>query len=73
MDAFAPSPSSHLIGSERALVSVLKLNEARELVPDGSGIGLYAARGLMRAMGGSIRVESEPGAGTRMRLTLAGS
>jgi two-component system aerobic respiration control sensor histidine kinase ArcB len=39
-------------------------------VPDGSGIGLYAARGLVQAMGGQIRVSSEPGKGTSMILTL---
>lgn len=44
--------------------------DARELVPDGSGIGLYAAAGLMRAMGGTIGATSQLGAGTRMTLTI---
>jgi signal transduction histidine kinase len=44
--------------------------DARRLVPDGSGIGLYAARGLVEAMGGGISIESEPKGGTTVRLTL---
>jgi signal transduction histidine kinase len=45
-------------------------DDARRLSPDGSGVGLYAARGLMRAMGGAIAAESRLGAGTTIRLTL---
>ena len=36
----------------------------------GFGIGAYEARQLVMAMGGSIEVTSEEGAGTRFRLTL---
>jgi signal transduction histidine kinase len=43
---------------------------ARRLSPDGSGVGLYAARGLLRAMGGDISAESRLGAGTTMTVTL---
>jgi signal transduction histidine kinase len=43
---------------------------ARRLSPDGSGVGLYAARGLLRAMGGEISAESRPGGGTTVRITL---
>jgi len=43
---------------------------AQRLSPDGSGVGLYAARGLVRAMGGDISAESLPGSGTTMRITL---
>lgn len=43
---------------------------AAERVPDGSGVGLYAARGLAAAMGGDISLESEPGRGTTIRLRL---
>jgi signal transduction histidine kinase len=39
-------------------------------VPDGSGIGLYAARGLLEAMGGSIRLEGAPGTGTTARIRM---
>ena len=44
--------------------------EARRLAPDGSGIGLYAAKGLMPAMGGQMEIESRLGAGTTVTLTL---
>lgn len=55
----------------RAFEQFYRSEVARQMVPDGSGIGLYAAAGLMRAMGGSIGVE-EPadGGGTLLRLTL---
>ena len=43
---------------------------ARERVPDGSGIGLYAARGLARAMGGEILLTSRLGHGTTLRIRL---
>jgi signal transduction histidine kinase len=44
--------------------------EARNLVPDGSGIGLYAAKGLMEAMSGDLRIESRLGEGTTVTLSL---
>jgi signal transduction histidine kinase len=43
---------------------------ARERAPDGSGIGLYAARGLARAMGGDILLSSLLGRGTTLRIRL---
>jgi signal transduction histidine kinase len=55
---------------ERAVEQFFRSDEARRLVPDGSGIGLYAARGLVQAMGGSLRIESEAGAGTNVTITL---
>ncbi|MET0370161.1 MAG: ATP-binding protein, partial [Sphingobium sp.] len=36
----------------------------------GSGLGLYISRRLARAMGGDIRVDSEPGEGASFILTL---
>ena len=36
----------------------------------GTGLGLALSRGLMHAMGGTINAESEPGAGTTMRIQL---
>jgi signal transduction histidine kinase len=45
-------------------------DEARRAAPDGSGIGLYAARGLIEAMGGSISLGSGADAGTVVRIRL---
>ncbi|MGE5371971.1 MAG: GAF domain-containing protein [Solirubrobacterales bacterium] len=36
----------------------------------GSGLGLSISRGLIELLGGSIRVESEPGRGSTFRVTL---
>jgi signal transduction histidine kinase len=54
----------------KAFEQFFRSDDARRLVPDGSGIGLYAARGLMEAMGGGISIESEARVGTTVRLTL---
>jgi signal transduction histidine kinase len=56
--------------AERATEQFFRSDDARRLAPDGSGIGLYAARGLLEAMGGSLRIESEPDAGTTVTITL---
>jgi signal transduction histidine kinase len=56
--------------SEHAFEQFYRSSDARRLAPDGSGVGLYAARGLMRAMGGDIGLESRLGAGTTVTLTL---
>lgn len=56
--------------AEHAFDQFFRGADARERVPDGSGIGLYAARGLARAMGGDIELESRPGHGTTQRIRL---
>ena len=43
---------------------------ARKLAPDGSGVGLYAAKGLVEAMKGSIWLESAVGYGTAITVRL---
>ena len=45
-------------------------DQARRLAPDGSGVGLYAARGIMEAMGGSVGIRSDVGGGTAITLRV---
>jgi signal transduction histidine kinase len=54
----------------RASEQFFRSDEARRLVPDGSGVGLYAARGLVEAMGGTLQIDSQPGAGTTVTIRL---
>lgn len=49
-----------------------RAEHARRIAPDGSGVGLYAVRGLMAAMGGSVTLESQTGAGSQVTLYLPG-
>jgi len=55
---------------EHAFDQFYRSDDARRLAPDGSGVGLYAARGLLRAMGGDITVRSQLGGGTTVTITL---
>jgi signal transduction histidine kinase len=55
---------------DRAFEQFYRSSDARRLAPDGSGIGLFAARGLARAMGGDVEIASRLGAGTEVRLSL---
>ena len=55
---------------ERAFDQFFRADEARRAAPDGSGIGLYAARGLMEAMGGTIHLEGGADEGTVVRIRL---
>jgi len=54
----------------RAFDQFFRSEAARRAAPDGSGIGLYAARGLVLAMGGSMELDSQPGTGTTVRIRL---
>lgn len=56
----------------RAFEQFYRSPDARRVAPDGSGVGLYAARGLVRAMGGEMRIESRLGIGTTVIIDLAG-
>jgi signal transduction histidine kinase len=47
-----------------------KFERVDPLESGGSGLGLYIARRLARAMGGDLTVESRPGEGARFSLTL---
>ena len=54
----------------RAFDQFYRSARARKLAPDGSGVGLYAAKGLVEAMGGSVRLESALGTGTSITVRL---
>ena len=54
----------------RAFDQFYRSDQARKLAPDGSGVGLYAAHGLMEAMGGSIEIASRLGQGTTVTLRV---
>jgi two-component system OmpR family sensor kinase len=54
----------------RAFDQFFRGADARRMVPNGSGIGLYAARGLVEAMDGRLELDSAPGAGTTFRVIL---
>ena len=56
--------------ASRAFDQFYRAPQARKLAPDGSGVGLYAARGLVEAMGGSIDVDSTLGGGTSVTVRL---
>ena len=52
----------------RAFEQFFRSADARRLAPDGSGVGLYAARGLVRAMGGEMTLDSRLGFGTTVGI-----
>lgn len=54
----------------RAFDQFYRAAQARKLAPDGSGVGLYAAKGLVEAMDGSVELESVLGAGTSVTIRL---
>lgn len=54
----------------KATTQFFRGSDARRLVPDGSGIGLYAAKGLVELMGGTLDIQSRLGAGTTVTVRL---
>lgn len=54
----------------RAFDQFYRAGSARRLAPDGSGVGLYMARGLIEAMGGSVSIASALGGGTVLTVRL---
>ena len=54
----------------RAFEQFYRADDARRLVPDGSGVGLFAAHGLVELMGGRLSIESRLGSGTTIAITL---
>jgi signal transduction histidine kinase len=56
--------------SAHAFDQFYRAPDAARLAADGSGIGLYAARGLVEAMGGSISLTSRLGVGTTVTCVL---
>lgn len=54
----------------RAFDQFYRSPQARRLAPDGSGVGLYAARGLIEAMDGTIALQTQLGAGTTVVIAL---
>jgi signal transduction histidine kinase len=55
---------------DHAFDQFYRAEQARKLAPDGSGVGLYAAQGLMRAMDGSVEIASQLGRGTSVTLAI---
>ncbi len=55
---------------ERAFEQFYRGKQARATAPDGSGVGLYAVRGLIEAMDGTVGVETALGKGTAITVRL---
>lgn len=55
---------------ERAFEQFYRSTVARRMAPDGSGVGLYAAAGLIRLMHGTLSLESPSDGGTLVKITL---
>jgi signal transduction histidine kinase len=47
-----------------------RADAARRMAPDGSGVGLYAVRGIVNAMGGAVDLQTALGKGTTITVRL---
>jgi heavy metal sensor kinase len=56
--------------AERVFQAFVRLDVARQEVPDGAGLGLSIARSIVVAHGGELTLESTPGAGSTFTIRL---
>jgi signal transduction histidine kinase len=57
---------------EKIFLPYVRLENAKRLCSDGSGLGLSIVERLTASIGGSLQVESQVGQGTRFRITVPG-
>ncbi|WP_339447880.1 ATP-binding protein [Pseudomonas sp. EA_5y_Pfl2_R50] len=55
---------------QRLFSPFVQLGNAAQSVRSGSGLGLVISRGLCEMMGGTLRLDSQPGQGTRVAVNL---
>ncbi len=55
---------------QKLFVKFFRASNALKFATEGSGLGLYIAQNIVRAHGGSMRVESELGRGSIFSFTL---
>jgi two-component system sensor histidine kinase KdpD len=56
---------------ERVFDQFYRLRQGGRTPPDGTGMGLAISKGIVEALGGSIRVEATPGGGATFVVSLA--
>ena len=63
-------PGIGLVHQERIFEKFYRADPQLTRSPGGTGLGLYISRELIRRMGGSLGLDSEPGAGTTFVVEL---